>query len=674
MKAVRQRRNPPLENVRLQKRKGKTIPSIRVRYLMMFIMIGSVIYVWTIRCMMDRMETAIQAQMQEDEIPQPITRKVKPIHITKKGREKNKSFWETNIEVAQKLLDTVGPSKVRKVLTAYAEPPLNDTIPGTGNQGNIDDDKDKGMPPDFYIPMPLRTSTPEDLIKYEYPKLQTCRDLPARLPIDRGLEFDKNGIENPTPLDYPSLEAPFCPVDLDPFLPWIHDVFPAVDGTRIEFIAQNKRRCKTGKNFRKDVERLTPQVALLQPVSVQRIDEPTAQQLAPELWKDDGDGSSVMPRYRLAPYEEASPDGMWTRFICRFHTTDFETGKSVLLNETLSQYPFNYEFVGYRKNKPHLLTPRGKDTNLFWTSTLLFSCPVPNHLQSRIKDESTILSDGTPTLFVDVIPIRTSPRYGSLELYFTEEMAGPKKEWAIGKYDPFLKNTSSSNIFDAAKRWGPNHVLPRAEASGRWENIPICRPPKNPMEATKVVTPVTHEEHNTRLEKKENKKKPHVLSACLWAAESFKTRGVKRESGRTRDTKDRLKEWIEFHLMVGFDHIYVYDNSGAHNNETNLADIIRQYPSSKVTRIDWPSLVCNNNIPAHENTGERSSQYAAENSCRTRFAPYTEWIASFDTDEYLVPMGNYTSIKDVVLDAQKNNTNILSFRSTRAKLRYDASR
>ena len=50
-----------------------------------------------------------------------------------------------------------------------------------------------------------------------------------------------------------------------------------------------------------------------------------------------------------------------------------------------------------------------------------------------------------------------------------------------------------------------------------------------------------------------------------------------------------------------------------------------------------PSRVCNNNIPAHENTGERSSQYAAENSCRARYGPYTEWMASFDTGEYGIP-------------------------------------
>ena len=36
-------------------------------------------------------------------------------------------------------------------------------------------------------------------------------------------------------------------------------------------------------------------------------------------------------------------------------------------------------------------------------------------------------------------------------------------------------------------------------------------------------------------------------------------------------------------------------------------------------------------------------------------------------------MGNYKSLKDVVRDASKGGTNILSFRSTRAKLRYDFS-
>ena len=125
-------------------------------------------------------------------------------------------------------------------------------------------------------------------------------------------------------------------------------------------------------------------------------------------------------------------------------------------------------------------------------------------------------------------------------------------------------------------------------------------------------------------------------------------------------------------MLVGFDHIYVYDNSGAHTNETSLKPILDLYPADKITRIDWPSIVCNNNIPAHDSTGERSSQYAAENSCRTRYGPFTEWIAAFDTDEYLVPMGKHESLKEV-LENLSPATNILSMRSSRGRLRLDKS-
>ena len=69
--------------------------------------------------------------------------------------------------------------------------------------------------------------------------------------------------------------------------------------------------------------------------------------------------------------------------------------------------------------------------------------------------------------------------------------------------------------------------------------------------------------------------------------------------------------------------------------------------------------------------GERSSQYAAESSCRQRYGPYTEWIASFDTDEYLIPMGKHESLKSVVREAAKEGTNILSFKSTRAMINRD---
>ena len=55
-------------------------------------------------------------------------------------------------------------------------------------------------------------------------------------------------------------------------------------------------------------------------------------------------------------------------------------------------------------------------------------------------------------------------------------------------------------------------------------------------------------------------------------------------------------------------------------------DIIYYYLSLLTLRSSLKLLTA-----AHENTGERSTQYAAESSCRARYGPYTEWMASFDT-------------------------------------------
>ena len=147
--------------------------------------------------------------------------------------------------------------------------------------------------------------------------------------------------------------------------------------------------------------------------------------------------------------------------------------------------------------------------------------------------------------------------------------------------------------------------MPTIAASGRWANIPVCKPPV-------MVAPTTPNEQPPPPPQKK-----HYLSACLWASAEYKTRGKSRGSENDSETAQRIAEWIEFHLLAGFDHFYIYDNSGAHSNTTNLASALAPFGDDVVTRIEWPFEVCNNNIPAHDSTGERSSQYAAENSCLT---------------------------------------------------------
>lgn len=592
-------------------------------------------------------------------------------------------YDKTKAEQAMQVYETKNKQRI-KPLRAYVEQRLNDEIPNTGRQPDYNDKKDDGEPNKYIQPLPLRTKStaaPDKLVKFEYPRVDSCQDLPVKLPTDAGLLYDENGN-----FKYPNVAnrqrnfdfmeyAKYCPVDADPFLPWIHDVFPSKDGKMIHFIAQQKRRCNTGRGFKDILHNLIPQVTIMQPVSVVRVDNEKATQMAPDLWIPEFDKEGKiddelgLPRYRLSSIEESTEgDGDLTRFICRFHTLEYDestqTAKEVIVGETLSTYPANYEYVNFRKRKSSMLTPQGKDNGLFWLSNLRFDCPVPDNgnIQQSIGDGESVLN-GTPSFYVDVIPIRTSPRFGYDKSVFTEKMVGENfKLKKITMKPPFAFDKTRGYGLNATVSYGDKNVIPRVEASGRWENIPICAPPPPP--------PMKGNDESKAIAEapKKTDKKPHTLSACLWASATFHTRGNDR---KVTDTMDRMKEWLEYHLMIGFDHVYVFDNTGAHTNETSLKEVLDDFTPEEVTRIDWPSICCNNNKPGDENTGERSSQYAAESACRQRYGQYTEWIANIDTDEYLVPMGKYNDMREVVDAATKEGTHALSFRSTRAYPNFD---
>mmetsp|Transcript_42867 Transcript_42867/g.62766 ORF Transcript_42867/g.62766 Transcript_42867/m.62766 type:complete len:542 (+) Transcript_42867:403-2028(+) len=365
-------------------------------------------------------------------------------------------------------------------------------------------------------------------------------------------------------------------------------------------------------------------------------------------------------RYKLVPtHAEADEDGIETRFICRFSATG---------EETLSKHNVNYDYHTIRKGYSSTFTEEGFDVHMIWSSQLLFYCPVPERLQQQIKSGETVLDDYA-TMYVDLIPIRTKPRYGK-----PSEFIPPK----YGGLETF------PYTYNATQEWGRDHILPEIENSGRWENVPICRPPmlEKQLELKAEKTQQSNEMQtltDTAMESSQSSSKPHKLVACTWTSTGYKTRG---DVAEISDGPQRLYQWIVYHLLIGFDHIYVYDNTGRllHGKDKNdpsatLAHITNQFPSSSVTRIDWPATICNNGRANSINKGERSSQYAAESSCRLRYGDHTDWMASIDTDEYLVPMSHanvsMNGFEPLLEDMDKNNEKILTFRSARAMPRYD---
>ena len=492
-----------------------------------------------------------------------------------------------------------------RVLTAYLEPL------------NFDDWKVK--------PLPIRQTTAQELKKIQYKRLQSCQHLPQQFPID-----------DP-------------PTDHDSFLPWIHDVFPSPDGTYIQIVAQNKRRCKNGSKEKHILHQQQPQASLFQHVPVKRV-----------TINDE-------TRYQLTNHSQADADAVATRFICKFQPDG---------TETLSRFNFDYDWISYRKKYKVSFKEDDAGIKQIHTSQLMFQCPVPKHLVDTIRTGESVQNDWA-SLFLDLIPIRTPPRFGR-PIRFLQPI-----------YKEF-ETTDKDDVFDPEFEWGNSHVLPKVQDSGRWENIPICKPSlmtygneaSKEQAATHAASSATTPDTATAVEKR------HKLVSCMWASAGYTTRGNRFA---INDGQRRLLEWITFNKLLGFDHFFLYDNSvsdklflannfkksltlllaltlfiqGAFGNGTSLKAIADLFPDD-VTYIPWPAQICNNNPNNVDSVGERSSQYAAEASCLLRFGPHVDWIGQFDMDEYFVPQGEYRTAVDLLNDLEKEDTRIVTFGSWRA--------
>ncbi|CAB9526917.1 Pfam:DUF23 [Seminavis robusta] len=233
-------------------------------------------------------------------------------------------------------------------------------------------------------------------------------------------------------------------------------------------------------------------------------------------------------------------------------------------------------------------------------------------------------------------------------------------------------------LFDPVLEWGignnsnQKHWLPTVEQSGRWANIPLCRIPATPesqQQGDKKDIQERDRQDRPNTDISSSDKKKHFLSACVWASATFTTRG---SSDPDTSTSLRLIEWLTYQFEIAqFDHVYIYDNSPT-DGATTLESVTRLFPSHQVTRIPWKHPVCNNKPPGSNNPGERSSQYAAEASCRIRYGPMTQWLAVLDTDEYLIPQQQKShdkiSLRQWLEQAsiEHGDTKIWSFYQTRA--------
>ena len=91
------------------------------------------------------------------------------------------------------------------------------------------------------------------------------------------------------------------------------------------------------------------------------------------------------------------------------------------------------------------------------------------------------------------------------------------------------------------------------------------------------------------------------------------------------------REWVEHHLTLGFDHIYIFDNN--HDGEEMFIDVLMDYvEQGRVSIIDYRN--------------QEKAQRPAYNDAYQRLSGKYDWLAFFDFDEFLV-LHTKTAEKDM---------------------------
>jgi hypothetical protein len=92
-----------------------------------------------------------------------------------------------------------------------------------------------------------------------------------------------------------------------------------------------------------------------------------------------------------------------------------------------------------------------------------------------------------------------------------------------------------------------------------------------------------------------------------------------------RDHAEYLREWIEFHRLVGVERFFLYDNESTDNHREVLAPYV---DGGNVVVHEWPT-------PASVERGVPWGLIGAFDDCLDKHRDESRWIAFMDIDEFL---------------------------------------
>lgn len=143
---------------------------------------------------------------------------------------------------------------------------------------------------------------------------------------------------------------------------------------------------------------------------------------------------------------------------------------------------------------------------------------------------------------------------------------------------------------------------------------------KNSLQSSNQASQIEFEEYHLDVQKKIKVSSPKIYKYDLSIVAIFHNEG------------SFLKEWIEFHRLVGVQHFYLYNNLST----DNFYDVLAPYlQSGEVDLIDWPYEYPHGNLKLWGQIQLNSYNHAINH-----VKEETKWLAIIDIDEFLVPVQN----------------------------------
>lgn len=135
--------------------------------------------------------------------------------------------------------------------------------------------------------------------------------------------------------------------------------------------------------------------------------------------------------------------------------------------------------------------------------------------------------------------------------------------------------------------------------------------------------------------------KKFALLICLWASFCFaKPQYDLAVCMIFKDEARYLKEWIEFHRLVGVEHFYLC----SHNSTDNYREVLEPYIKKNI--VELKELIIDSDASVQTFNGIQIGFY---NECLLKAKNETKWLAVIDSDEFLFPVK-----KKSLMDVLKN--------------------